>query len=193
MFIPFNEMGIVVRFTQEAPSVGWELLSIGAAFPDAVVCIDGEAWNVEFEYAASSFLAHGHDIRQADMIICWKNDLQDFPIPIVALSNDNWASMPLYRATEQSKELEYWKQRALRAERRLGTLSRVSLERREAEESSAFQASIRERQKKVAEYALQGRRQVEIASALGVSIRTVQGDFAELKKLGTTATNGVSH
>lgn len=58
---------------------------------------------------------------------------------------------------------------------------------------TAKKADILERRRNVAALAAQGKTQEDIAAILDVGIRTVQGDFAELKKLGTTATNGASH
>lgn len=119
MFEPQNEMGVVYEFARQAHLSGWELVEIGAAFPDAVLSMKGEQWVAEFEYAASSFIAHGHDMREVDVIVCWVNDYPDCPIPVIALSESGWMFTELFRVDANVKAAEYWKQRALRAERRL--------------------------------------------------------------------------
>ena len=42
---------------------------------------------IEFEYKSSNFLIHGHDLLKCDIIVCWENDWNDCPIPIISLKN----------------------------------------------------------------------------------------------------------
>lgn len=105
-FIPTNEQGVIVAFAAQAQQAGWEFVSIGASFPDAVLCKNGAEWRVEFEFKASNFLDHKHDHRECDLIICWENDYQDNPIPTLALSDPSWAVVEPSRATVESVTIE---------------------------------------------------------------------------------------
>jgi hypothetical protein len=44
---------------------------------------------------SKNFLAHGHDVRGADLIVCWKH---------------NWENCPL-EVIELRKELQKWRER----------------------------------------------------------------------------------
>lgn len=117
MFTPWNEQGLIVAFAMGAEKHGWEFVSVGIAFPDAVLKYRGEEWRVEFEYLASNFLLHRHDPRMCDIIICWKNDFPGSAMPILDISKDEWD--PKVKASPNKVEAEYWKRRALRSERKL--------------------------------------------------------------------------
>lgn len=119
MFTPENEQGVIVVFAMQANAYGWEILRIGCPFPDALLQYQGQEWRAEFEYAASNFLAHRHDHRQCDLIVCWENDYPDCPLPILALGETDWQAKELSKAHPDKAEIEYWKQRALRSERQL--------------------------------------------------------------------------
>lgn len=108
MFEPNNEMGVVVRFTQVCEAHGYEIVSIQSAYPDAVIRGFDKEWRCEFEYLASNFLAHRHDPRKCDLIVCWVNDLRDsaFPLTIWELSSDTIVSI---EASEVEKELAYYR------------------------------------------------------------------------------------
>ncbi|MFH1633705.1 MAG: hypothetical protein ABIG63_06790 [Chloroflexota bacterium] len=115
--IPENEMGVIVLFAQQAEQAGFEIVEIGATFPDAVVRKDGIEYRAELEFLASNFSAHNHDCRGCDLIICWKNDTDDYVLPIMALSEDGWEETDLTPPPEEQKEIHYWRHRAQRAER----------------------------------------------------------------------------
>jgi hypothetical protein len=117
--VPENEMGVVVLFAQKAEVAGFELLSIGSSFPDALVQKDGKRYRVEFEYASSNFVVHKHDPRGCDLIVCWRHDFDDSILPVLALSNADWPDTSLDLPSEMERGLAYWKQRALLAEKRL--------------------------------------------------------------------------
>lgn len=90
--IPENEQGVVVLFSQQAEEAGFEIVSIQHRFPDAIIKHKGEEYRAEFEFKASNFIAHKHDPRGCDLIICWEDDSPlDFPLPILALSKPGWA------------------------------------------------------------------------------------------------------
>jgi hypothetical protein len=99
-----NEMGVVVEFAARCQAMGWEIVSIRTAYPDAVVRRIGttEVFSAEFEFVASNFVAHKHDIRTCDVIICWTNDWPDCPITVWGL--DNWTSADIARVDPLAKE-----------------------------------------------------------------------------------------
>lgn len=123
MFIPKNEQGVVLVFGSVAEGAGFKVLNIDCKFPDAVVEKDGEVYQAEFEFFASNFLDHGHDVTRCDMVICWENDLDGFPLPIIELSKNDWKTMKVQKASAEAVEVYYWKRRALKAE---GELKKVS-------------------------------------------------------------------
>lgn len=168
-FIPTNEQGVIVAFAAQAQQAGWKFVSIGASFPDAVLCKDGAEWRVEFEFKASNFLDHKHDHRECDLIICWENDYQDNPIPTIALSEPSWAVVEPSRATVESVTIEYWKRRALRAEGQRRTAPIVSITR----DSNSNRFAISDRNKAI-ELATQGMGAIDISKAMNVNVNTVR-------------------
>jgi len=121
---PENELGVIARFAQEAPAAGFEIISIQPAFPDAVLIKDNKTYRAEFEYLASNFIQHKHDVRKCDLIICWENDVPSMILPVLALSEADWPNTPLQLPSEHERELFYWKRRALSAERQFWKLAR---------------------------------------------------------------------
>lgn len=115
-FVPENEMGVIVKFSQEMHLYGWEIVSIQIRYPDAILRKNGIEYLAEFEYESSSFIEHKHDIRNADVIVCWVNNFQDCPLPVIALSDPAWGEVQPQKVDDLVKEAEYWKRRALSAE-----------------------------------------------------------------------------
>jgi hypothetical protein len=107
MFIPENELGVIVVFAITGNDLGFEIVSIGSKFPDAVIRErqTEKEYRVEFEYAASNFVAHGHDPRNCDLIICWKNDFPESLLPILDLSAPEGFELRL--ASDIEKEVMY--------------------------------------------------------------------------------------
>lgn len=122
MFVPNNEMGVVVEFCKMADRLGWKLVSIGAIFPDAVFEHDDELWRIEFEYASSNFVAHGHDCRDCDLIVCWVHDWTDCPLPVLAISEQQDALTLWTKSDSKDLELYYWRSGCLRAEKQVKDL-----------------------------------------------------------------------
>lgn len=124
MFIPRNEQGVVVLFAETAQVNGWEFTDISVSFPDAILSKNGELWNTEFEFLSSNFLEHKHDHRRCDLIVCWRHDYPECPIPVIELSTPGTACAEYKKCDPRDKEIEYWRQRALRAEGENKTLQR---------------------------------------------------------------------
>lgn len=117
MFEPENELGVIVLFAQQCEEAGFEILSIQAAFPDALIRRGDVEYLVEFEYKSSNFYQHGHDSRAADLVICWQHN-RDCVLPVLALSEQGWQQQEIVLPSQSAREIDYWKHRALRAERR---------------------------------------------------------------------------
>lgn len=117
--IPTNEQGVVVLFSQQAEEAGFEIVSIQTSFPDAIVRRGDTTYRVEFEYKASNFVEHEHDPKNCDLIIAWKSDWPECILPVLALSEFDWASTDLTLPSESEREIFYWRYRALAAERAL--------------------------------------------------------------------------
>lgn len=116
--IPENELGVIVLFAQEIADKPIEIVSISEAFPDAIIKHNGIEYRAEFEYTAMNFIRHNHDVRECDLVICWQNDApEDFILSVWELSNDDWWQAKLTLPNTEQREIAYWKQRALRAER----------------------------------------------------------------------------
>jgi len=119
MFTPENELGVIVVFAKESHHHGFEIRSIGAAFPDALIEKDGLVYRAEFEFMASAFDTHDHDHRECDLIICWENDNGKCVLPVLALSEVEWMHTSLELPTDAQRAAYYWERRALKAERAL--------------------------------------------------------------------------
>lgn len=83
-----NELGVIVAFAQACQDNGWEINHIQSEFPDAIVQdANGDTYRAEFEFCASNFKAHQHDLCQCDVIICWENDWDDCPLTVWSMKN----------------------------------------------------------------------------------------------------------
>lgn len=92
---PTNELGVVFLFGALAPSLGYLVESVGAAFPDCAAKRrlrgPGEPWErvrLEFEFRSRNFLAHRHDAKKCDVIVCWEHDWPDCPLDVVELKGE---------------------------------------------------------------------------------------------------------
>ena len=117
--IPRNEMEVVVLFSQQAQLAGFEIVSVQAGFPDAIIRRGEIEYKVEFEYKSSNFWAHKHNPTMCDLVICWLDD-DEYPVlPIIALSDPDWINTEIVSPPHQERLVGYWKTRALSAERKL--------------------------------------------------------------------------
>ena len=86
-----NEFGVIVAFAEYCLSdvFPWKLVSIDGFFPDAIIehKTSGETYTVEFEYMASSFISHRHNLTKCDILICNGNDWPTCPITVWALDD----------------------------------------------------------------------------------------------------------
>lgn len=89
LYAPVNELGVVYLWGILSKELGFEIELIQSNFPDCYAkrrVKDGwQSVKVEFEFLASNFIKHGHDITKCDLIVCWQNDWKDCPIEIIEL------------------------------------------------------------------------------------------------------------
>jgi hypothetical protein len=82
-YAPVNELGVVFLFATIAKKMRMRVEVIQAAFPDCIAYRKtgkGERKvRIEFEYKAKNFVAHKHDPKKCDMIVCWENNWADAP------------------------------------------------------------------------------------------------------------------
>ena len=88
---PTNEAGVMCLFASLATALGFTMLHIQQAFPDCTAFRRGKdgLWRIvriEFEFESRNFLAHGHDPRGCDLIVCWKHNWDSCPVEVVELS-----------------------------------------------------------------------------------------------------------
>lgn len=99
MFEPKNEQGVVLVFQQLCESMGLEILSIQAGYPDALIFDKANQTKIriEFEYESKNFIIHKHDPKGTDWIICWKKNKGKYPVPVLELSTLTTFPPKLYR------------------------------------------------------------------------------------------------
>ncbi len=86
-FEPHNEMGVVFLFGRFYDILGFEgIIHIGTRCPDCIVVKQGKSLRVEFEHRASNYLNHRHALTQADLLVCWTQDM-DLAIETIELKS----------------------------------------------------------------------------------------------------------
>lgn len=87
-FVVRNEQGVVWMFSKMAKNFGWEVLDIRTGYPDATFLnAAGQRFEVEFEYASSNFMSHGHDPSGCDFVVCWIEDKPIDGVEVLALGS----------------------------------------------------------------------------------------------------------
>src|ERR1051326_6266522 len=97
---PTNEQGVFFLFACMAYDLGFLVLRLQAGFPDC------EAFRkvgqdrlqrvkVELEYESRNFLRHGHNVNDADIIVCWEHNWPECPVEVIELKKlvANWQWM----------------------------------------------------------------------------------------------------
>ena len=88
---PTNEMGVVFLFGHLALSLGFSIIRLQTAFPDAEALreMDPGRWqlvHIEIEFESKNFLLHMHEASDCDLIVCWKHNWEDCPVEVLELS-----------------------------------------------------------------------------------------------------------
>ena len=91
---PVNEHGVVYLFGVLHDAFDFKIESIQAGFPDCIARrqVRKDKWEeirIEFEFESKSFVAHKHDVKGVDIIICWKHTWKECPkdIEVIELSS----------------------------------------------------------------------------------------------------------
>jgi hypothetical protein len=84
LFEPTNEMGVVLLFGMLFWRLGFIIESAQIGYPDCRAKLEVEPgrWQdvgIEFELHSRHFLAHRHDPRRADFIVCWIHNWKGCP------------------------------------------------------------------------------------------------------------------
>lgn len=87
---PTNEQGVLFLFGAMAEKLGYAVLKLGTEYPDCeafrVVAGDRlERVKIEFEYESRNFLKHLHDAKRCDLIVCWRHNWPECPLPVIEL------------------------------------------------------------------------------------------------------------
>jgi hypothetical protein len=93
---PTNESETILHFVQYVmQDLKFEILNVWSIFPDATVFYGGVEYKVEFEYKLSSFIKHGHNPFRCNFVICWENDVPEFPLTVWELSENSYPPIAL--------------------------------------------------------------------------------------------------
>lgn len=91
---PINEQGVVFLFGMVAHELGYVVESVGTGFPDCEakrrISRTANTWErvrIEFEFRSRNFLAHGHNLNECDLIVCWEHDWPECSIEVLELKS----------------------------------------------------------------------------------------------------------
>jgi hypothetical protein len=88
MAFPQNEAETIALYKLIQNRIGWRIVHLQTAFPDAVIeNLNGARLTIEFEHVASNFERHGHNSNGCDLVVCWRNDWPDALLPVWALED----------------------------------------------------------------------------------------------------------
>lgn len=86
---PINEQGVVLLFGMVAHELGFVVESVATGFPDCEAKRrDGQLWvrvRIEFEFESKNFGTHGHRPADCDLIVCWRHNWPEAPLPVLEL------------------------------------------------------------------------------------------------------------
>ena len=92
---PINEQGVVYLFGMVSRELGFSVEALQQGFPDCegkyLHDKSRQLWakaRIEFEFRASNFRKHCHDVNECDVIVCWENDWPDCPLRVVELKSE---------------------------------------------------------------------------------------------------------
>jgi len=87
---PINEWETIqlFRITSEHKRHGWKIIHEQRKCPDTIIENEhGITLRAEFEFESKNFIAHGHDPKDCDLIICWKHNWKFPAVPVWDLSS----------------------------------------------------------------------------------------------------------
>ncbi len=88
---PTNELGVAMYFGAPAKRLGFQILSVHSHFPDftAIRCFPDGGWRVisgELKFLSSDYRDDHAAGKIADLLVVWRHDLTECPIPVLELS-----------------------------------------------------------------------------------------------------------
>jgi hypothetical protein len=91
-FGPENENGVLFLFGAKAEKLGFVIKKIQTAFPDCIAMREVEpgVWQevrIELEKESRNFVRHMHDLKGADIIVCWKHNWPECPLEVIELGS----------------------------------------------------------------------------------------------------------
>jgi hypothetical protein len=89
---PTNEAGVMFLFASMARELGYAALKVQTEFPDCIALRRvgherSQLVRIECEYESKNFLAHLHDVKGCDMIVCWRHNWPECPLEVLELCN----------------------------------------------------------------------------------------------------------
>lgn len=85
LFEPENEYETIALFCFLSEELGFSIMNIQSAFPDATLIQDGSEVSVEFEFLSSNYIQHCHPSSFDGLVICWRRDIDLNGIKILSL------------------------------------------------------------------------------------------------------------
>jgi len=86
MAFPQNEAETIELFRFLEPWIRWRIVHLQTRFPDAVIEYqNGARLIAEFEHSSANYRAHGHPDEGCDLIVCFRDNWPDAPVPVWAL------------------------------------------------------------------------------------------------------------
>lgn len=89
--VPDNEQETIFLFSQMYRQLGFtKVLKFQPhGFPDCMAYRGKKQIGIEFELKSSSFLAHGHNPKECDYLVCWEDNWQNVPknLKVIELRN----------------------------------------------------------------------------------------------------------
>lgn len=103
---PTNEAETIELYKLVQGWLGWRIVHLQTAFPDAIIeNRNGAQLVAEFEYRASNFRNHRHDPAGCDLIICWRHDWSSAHLPVWALEDCAIEEVALINALLETRAL----------------------------------------------------------------------------------------
>jgi hypothetical protein len=89
-FAPTNEAALAILFGAMARELGFIILRAQSPCPDVVAMrkVNG-GWQlvrIELEFESRNFVGHEHERKDCDLIVCWKHNWKECPLPVIELS-----------------------------------------------------------------------------------------------------------
>ncbi|MBM4241369.1 MAG: hypothetical protein FJ150_06895 [Euryarchaeota archaeon] len=91
VYAPLNENGVIFLFGKVMEDLNMYVEEIKPGFPDCIGRrFNGRGWElvrIEFEFKSSNFVAHEHNPRNCDIIVCWEHDWPECRLEVIELKD----------------------------------------------------------------------------------------------------------